>query len=57
MSTWQPIDTAPKDRDAILVSINGWMLIGCWADYWKFNAPKFTHWMPLPEPPKHEANQ
>lgn len=61
---WQPIETAPKDGDDILVS-GPWLgmhVVGyddsgdpdfCWAtlDGPNYSAQAFTHWMPLPEPP------
>lgn len=62
---WQPIETAPKDRDTPIL---GWAkewsspLVTwfdhhpkclCWiaGGYMKKQYPP-THWMPLPEPPK-----
>jgi hypothetical protein len=53
---WQPIETAPRDRDVLLWVpasamladlIAGHMEVGrAWGD------GRATHWMPLPEPPK-----
>jgi hypothetical protein len=65
--TWQPIETAPKDGRCILACIQNdvippeviqWMPEtenepGAWSDGRKcFRSCPFTHWMPLPEPPK-----
>jgi hypothetical protein len=65
MSEWQPIETAPKDGTAIdiwarkpdgggqrwtdIVWENGWVSVeGKLSDkYWTY-----THWMPIPNPPK-----
>lgn len=57
---WQPIETAPKDGENILLGINlgylmyaqsSFWLADKWAD-WDWRKP--THWMPLPEPPEDE---
>ena len=61
---WQPIETAPRKSDhKILVCSNEFFYdveVVEWAD-WKggwwngnlaFEADDFTHWMPLPDPPK-----
>lgn len=61
MTTWQPIETAPKDGTSILLADNyGGMQICWWDSYdWRhdlddvcstFDDP--THWMPLPPSPK-----
>jgi hypothetical protein len=46
---WRDIETAPKDGMVLL--FNGIVQVNCWGWYCKHNAPKFTHWMPLPAPP------
>jgi hypothetical protein len=66
MSEWQPIETAPKDGQPILVwrdsgvHIMRWRIRrddgnGFW-DEWHVGVRHLkiqpTHWMPLPEPPK-----
>jgi hypothetical protein len=57
--SWQPIETAPKDRPILIYTRGGEILIvtwyaGQWDDGegrpWKDPA---IHWMPLPEPPTH----
>ena len=52
---WQPIETAPKDTD--LQYLYGAWINGEWYQticYCLSNPEiyKFTHWQPLPEPPK-----
>lgn len=60
MSEWQPIETAPKGWDAPMILIHSprWdeeiQMVrlkedSVWADGY---AP--THWMPLPDPPRHD---
>ena len=64
MSEWQPIETAPKGGELVLLSDVGWphatrrggapvKVGGWWDERWNiFGASwKPTHWMPLPEPP------
>lgn len=68
MSEWRPIEAAPKDGEGILVTdarVIGWTQVVYWDDeattdwgwarddidsHW--HKDMFTHWMPLPEPPK-----
>lgn len=47
---WRPIAEAPKGYDVLL--FKGYICIGDWGDYCEINAPGFTHFMELPEPPK-----
>jgi hypothetical protein len=48
---WRPISTAPTDGTTIvMLRASGQVSIGCWSDYHLHNAPRFTHWMPLPSP-------
>ncbi len=51
-ATWQPIETAPKDGLVLLVTSYGHVRVEHWGPYSKYNSPRFTHWMPLPEPPR-----
>jgi hypothetical protein len=55
--SWQPIETAPKDRDIIITGryANGRAYVeqSCWhyRGYWthrQFEPP--THWQPMPQP-------
>lgn len=66
MSEWQPIETAPKDGQSLLVwcpirNRGGRATVAYWDDYWSLTHPGGwaedddcdpTHWMPLPAPPK-----
>jgi len=58
---WQSIDTAPRDGARVLIygrilgiQISSW--IGAPHNQWR-NATghNISHWMPLPEPPAHDA--
>ena len=62
MSTWQPIETAPKN-DVIIVTDGGYYIMAFWqSGEWIAGFVSDTvsltiklhptHWMPLPEPPK-----
>ena len=60
---WQPIETAPKTyEDILLIDKRGTQVVGSWdeeeneftCDYrgkGNFNWVFATHWMPLPAPP------
>jgi hypothetical protein len=64
---WQPIDTAPKDGNCVLLTTSGankfsGMYVAYWSDgidEWKYSVEAIirnpTHWMPLPEAPKVKA--
>jgi hypothetical protein len=62
VTTWQPIETAPKDgRRVLTVRGNGYVGVMQWhatpgrwfADaYIALTEAQPTHWMPLPEAPK-----
>ena len=50
--TWQPIDEeTPQNEVVLLLGRNG-VCAGEWGDYFRYNQPKFTHWMPLPQSPE-----
>lgn len=57
-SSWQPIDTAPKDGTDILAYLGkGRVGVVCWWDsppgwYSMKSAEQPTHWKPLPAPPE-----
>jgi hypothetical protein len=72
MSTWQPIETAPKDGTEIL-AWDGIQRIVAWFDVfserqqvlcgrpgdWRFSDDDPclpTHWQPLPAPPDHSPS-
>lgn len=67
MAEWQPIETAPKDGNVIILADHrGRVVASCWTgdeEYpWEFldgsdttngwDAHRPTHWQPLPEPPQ-----
>ena len=68
MGEWQPIKTMPKDHKELVIYAkrkgDRWM-VGL--DYWtvsgkyffgpfsKDNAKGYTHWQPLPAPPKEQS--
>ena len=59
-SEWQPISTALKDGERIMLWLSGPIrapkaVIGRWRGFWiteGSGSAKPTHWMLLPEPPK-----
>lgn len=52
VSEWQPIETAPRGKDVLVLKANGKYAIADWGRYCEYNGGNFTHWMPLPDPPK-----
>lgn len=59
MSEWQPIETAPKGNKLLLYGPDFYGYVSYDIHevdgfqnptYWKLQG--YTHWMPLPEPPK-----
>jgi hypothetical protein len=64
MSEWQPIETAPKDGNEVLVHADGFRWVAGfdteqgewdWPSVWHNLQP--THWMPLPAPPPAQARE
>ena len=65
---WQPIETAPKDKEILLYSdsdgygISGWNEEHQrWYVYNHYEEQLYlfpaTHWMPLPDPPKEAVDK
>ena len=65
LTTWQPIETAPKDsKSIILLDRNGTSYSGFWRNHTGWNPDDNnhlscydtnpTHWMPLPKPPEEK---
>lgn len=65
MTNWQPIETAPKDGNDIIVFCDDTneMMVAFWNkkyEGWQFAMGHYdgahvcspSHWMPLPEPPE-----
>jgi len=60
MTTWQPIDTAPKDGTAVLIWDGSDMVVAIcepnllipWRSTYGDTIGEPTHWMPLPAPPE-----
>ena len=65
---WEPIETAPKDRDVLLWwpywsrrptigywKHTRWMAENALQDSVGDSGPQPTHWMPLPDPPTDGA--
>lgn len=67
LDEWQSIDTAPKDGTFVLLTdsrVTDWTLVAAWSDGssldrgWQtqdglgYLTETFTHWKPLPTPPK-----
>lgn len=56
---WQPIETAPRDGQRVLLWSSQWTAPACgiWGNAWTvgYDLPPYlyepTHWMPLPPPP------
>lgn len=55
---WRPIETAPKGERVLLWSeiTRGDPFIGDWAEYARYNHPKFTHWSRRDGPPPTSAD-
>lgn len=46
---WQDIATCPKGKSVLLLRADGGTQVDDWAHYHVYNAPKFTHWAPVPK--------
>ena len=71
MADWQPIETAPKDGEVILIFTPGtypqvtaaFYRAECELQHWQATGHRWhfpedpTHWMPLPEPPHHQPEE
>lgn len=64
MNTWQPIETAPKDDEFVLLwcaDVSETAIVGYWGHRrWEFahcDSYPFepTHWMPVPDPPSCQS--
>ncbi len=58
MTEWQPIETAPYDKVVLFLTHDGNVLQDFWydEDISSFKEKTgFTHWRPLPEPPKDQS--
>lgn len=51
---WMDIASAPKGKEILVYSplCGGTMSVEDWGLFSKYNNPIWTHWMPLPSPPK-----
>ena len=58
---WQPIETAPKGDNQLILYCGEFICVGRWSDYYKEWEDDLgigglrkqpSHWMPLPNPPK-----
>lgn len=57
MTEWQPIETVPRDGREVLVyrdDSRKVVIAGNFAHWLGNKHLAYTHWMPLPEPPKGE---
>jgi hypothetical protein len=52
VAEWQPIETAPKGTEVLMLKGNGKYAIADWGRYCEYNGGNFTHWMPLPDSPE-----
>lgn len=64
MNEWQPMESAPKDGSDILVCSDDKAIVCAWwsDDFGEWRTYGVggnqwiepTHWMPLPDPPRHD---